>query len=316
MKIKVSILCCVFFLMLGCEAEQKASKTTKEKAENTKEVEQLKRWKAPNYNFTYQLNQPNETFKLPSKLTEISGLSLSQDGEYLLAVNDEKGKIYFINKKTGEVEDEAKGAKNGDFEGVESVGEDIYMVESKGDIHQVTKDDETVFKTPLKSSNNIEGLGYDTRNHRLLLACKDKADIGQGKFKGQRAVYAFDLKTEKLLEEPVLLVSRDSIQARLQQPDHLGNKVLKAIDSDHASDAFSPSGIAEHPVTGELYLIASVGKLLMVVHPSGEIRYIEKLDTDYHKQPEGICFDKDGTLYISTEGRGGKGKIYRFDVKK
>lgn len=312
MKKNIIYLLLMLFV-LACESEPKTNDVKENIPEKSKAPE---KWKADNFNFPYQLNQPNETFKLPKKLAEISGLSISKDGQFLLAVNDEQGKLFFINKKTGEVEKDEKGAKNGDFEGVERVGDYIYMVESKGDIHQIGGDEETIFKTPLKSSNNVEGLGYDQQNHRLLLACKDKAEIAKHKFKRKRAIYAFDLKTEKLIEEPVLLIDRDTIQAYLQQQERLVDGVLKVIAPEQVSDAFSPSGIAQHPLTGDFYIIASVGKLLLVVQPSGQIRYIEELDTKYHKQPEGICFDKDGTLYMSTEGRGGKGKIYRFDVKK
>lgn len=272
-------------------------------------------WSASGFQFKYQLDNPSETFKLPKKLSEISGLSLSNDGEYLLAVNDEKGRVYFVNKKTGELDEEEKFAKSGDFEGVEEVGNKLYLVRSNGKINKITdrdEDTEVKFNTPLNSNHDVEGLGYDSQNNRLLLACKNRAGL-DGKIKDKRAIYAFDLATEEMLEEPVYLIDRDSIKTYLKLSKRLVDGVLEIISPDEVSDAFAPSGIAEHPLTGNIYIVASVGKLLVVLSPSGTILHLEKLDRDYHKQPEGICFDKDGTLYISTEGRKGKGKIYRFN---
>ena len=38
----------------------------------------------------YQSNVPDKTLDMPKELEEISGLSLSDDGKYLLAVQDER----------------------------------------------------------------------------------------------------------------------------------------------------------------------------------------------------------------------------------
>ena len=62
--------------------------------------------------------------------------------------------------------------------------------------------------------------------------------------------------------------------------------------------------------------MSSKGKArsVLVMAPSGELLSIRELDKDPFNQPEGICFEKDGTMYISTEAKGkrGKGRVYRF----
>jgi uncharacterized protein YjiK len=87
---------------------------------------------------------------------------------------------------------------------------------------------------------------------------------------------------------------------------------LEAFVPEQAASAFSPSGIAIHPNTELVYILSSVGKLLVILTPNGSIHHIEKLNKEIHKQPEGICFEKDGTLWISTEGKGGTAKIFEF----
>jgi hypothetical protein len=55
------------------------------------------------YHFPYDLRTPDETFKLPYILEEISGLAMTEDGQYLVAVQDEDGLVFFIERQTGEV---------------------------------------------------------------------------------------------------------------------------------------------------------------------------------------------------------------------
>ena len=73
---------------------------------------------------------------------------------------------------------------------------------------------------------------------------------------------------------------------------------------------FAPSGLAIEPTTGNLFILSSQGHLLLVVNPEGEIKTIQFLDRFQYRQPEGICFDANGTLYLSSEGKGGTAKLY------
>jgi uncharacterized protein YjiK len=75
---------------------------------------------------------------------------------------------------------------------------------------------------------------------------------------------------------------------------------------------FKPSGLAVHPETGHIFVIATVGKLLVILDARGSIIDMIPLDPDIFLQPEGIAFSPSGDLYISSEGRGGKGYILKF----
>lgn len=50
------------------------------------------------FHFGYDLEEPDRTFEMPKKLEEISGLGITEDGETLLAVQDEDGILFFINR--------------------------------------------------------------------------------------------------------------------------------------------------------------------------------------------------------------------------
>ncbi|MCR9286444.1 MAG: SdiA-regulated domain-containing protein [Bacteroidetes bacterium] len=270
----------------------------------------------PSFRLPYDLKKPNKTLKLAGKLAEISGLSMTSNGQFLLGHNDEQGKVFFINKETGKIEDELKFHKSGDYEGIEMIGDDIYVTKNNGTIYEIKnaheKDPKTKeYKTNLSAANDIEGLGFDAKNNRLLLACKAKAGDGKA-FKKKRAIYGFDLASKKLIKEPVFLINRDAIKNFVQKNSDRYEKFLEAFVPEQAASAFSPSGIAIHPNTELVYILSSVGKLLVILTPNGSIHHIEKLNKEIHKQPEGICFEKDGTLWISTEGKGGTAKIFEF----
>ena len=271
------------------------------------------------YHFAYNLKEPDQTFKMPKDLEEISGLGISEDGDALVAVQDEDGRLFFINRYSGQVFMEAEFWKDGDYEGVEMVGGTAYVVKSSGTLYEVKKpgtpeQEVEKYNFFLDEDNDVEGLAYDRANNRLLLACKAKA--GQEKtFKHKKGIYAFDLTTKTLGEAPVYFVSLDSVNSYLAK-DPAIRKLEKVVEFFSEEDFdFSPSAIAIHPITGNIFLTSSVGKLLLVLSPNGQIMHIEKLSKKIHPQPEGLCFDTDGNLYVSNEGKGDDGLIYRFNYK-
>ena len=157
----------------------------------------------------YDLNQPTKILPLPGKLMEISGLSYHPTKHQLLAIHDEKGFIYFINKETGKIEDTVDFGKRGDYEGIEKVGNKIYVIKSNGTLSVFDLDKnkaEDKIKTSLSLANDVEGLGYLENENALLIACKGKASINKKeKLKKTKAFYKFDLTEQQLIEEPWLL---------------------------------------------------------------------------------------------------------------
>ena len=282
--------------------------------------EQMVLYSAPSYQFAYDLTEPEETWELPGKMEEISGLTLSPDGKHLIAIDDEDGELYFISKKSGKLKAEIDFWRDGDYEGVELVDNGrIFVVKSKGtlyEINNVAEDGQqtTVHQTFLSETNDVEGLAYDAANNRLLLGCKGLAGKGNA-FQQKKAVYAFDLSTNKLQPEPVALISQEAVQRFLELNPLMEEveKITEFFDPAGGDFSFSPSGIAIEPGTGNLFIISSRGKMLMVTDPNGTILYLEKMKKKVHRQPEGIVFDGD-MLYISNEAKSGDdANIHRFE---
>jgi len=276
-----------------------------------------------NFNFPYELHQPDKSWELPKKLEEISGLGYI-DKHRLVCVQDEKGYVYIFNLKTGEVEKKIEFANDGDFEGIDIVNKNAWVLKSNGTLYEVKdflKNKEpqvTKYKTALSAKNDTEGLCYDPISNNLLLACKGNPFVDEKSGKEFKAIYTFDLNTKLLKLKPIFLIELDTIKSykNYNTMAEMGVEVLAYLDHSKGDLSFQPSGIAINPKTGNIYVIGSVGKLLLVFSREGKMLAIIKLKSKVHRQPEGICFSSKGTLYISNEGDDNEGKILKFEQKK
>ncbi|MFT4973229.1 MAG: hypothetical protein ACI9JY_002436, partial [Saprospiraceae bacterium] len=310
--LKYILLLSTILAFISCEPREsnKSAKVEIYEADSAKiQASMVKSYVEPlNPMMPYDLSKPSVTFELDKELQEISGLSIAPNPNQLVAVNDEKGHLYFLNKMTGEIEKEVDFGKKGDYEGVETVGNEIFMVESDGTLQRIQRiggedEDTDKFENKLGKKYDVEGLTYDAAANELLVACKGKAGTGD-QYDNMRAIYSFDLKTKGYSKRPAYLISRDEIEDYFDtnlKEEGWSAAMRALIDPDAPLDAFGPSGIAIHPKTGNFFILSSVGKLVVVLNPNGKIEHVEGLDKKIHRQPEGICFDADGTLYISNE---------------
>ena len=271
--------------------------------------------------FPYDLNNPSATFELDASLREISGLTTTPKADLLAAVQDEKGQLFYINKKTGQTTPSVIFAEDGDFEGIEFVSDTLWVVKSKGRLYKLWNLDKTpydmaTFKVESLKKANIEGLGYDAKNNRLLLAQKgDKSDAATS-----RSIFAFDLKNQTpsvskvfdigLSDFAAFLADKKEKRYRHLTEDYIEKPVPTGVE-------FGPSGVAVHPLSGNIFVLSSINKVLIVLSSEGKILEMVKLDKNRFPQPEGLCFDADGTMYLSSEAKDDpKGKVFVFKQQR
>jgi uncharacterized protein YjiK len=271
--------------------------------------------------FLYDLNRPDDRFKLPGYLEEISGLSYYGKGK-LACVQDEKARIYVWNLEKEKISKQIDFGSDGDYEDIAVVDEHAYILKSDGDIYRIKnfkKKDRKVkkFNTPLKEKNDSEGIAYDPLSHALLIACKGSPSIEKGtSYEGFKAIYSFDLEQEKLDADPHFLIDLENLDSYIDRNvfNRWSVKVAKKLRLIESETSFQPSGLAIHPISGDIYIISSVGKLLIVLNRLGKVLDVRELDEKLFRQPEGICFSPGGDLFISNEGQGGKGYILKFTI--
>jgi uncharacterized protein YjiK len=255
----------------------------------------------------YDLENPSLTINLVSgDLQEVSGLSPTDVPGQYLAIADERGEAFFVDGAGGgAILRRVLFREKGDFEGIEMVGQTLYALKSDGKIFEIKNwkngpPEVLEYDTPLRKEDDLEGLGYDAARHALLLASKGNPDSAH-----VRNVYAFDLKTKTLGATPLYRALPEEV-----------NKMLP-YDQTEKHDYFSPSGIAIHPKTNDVYIISTALKRLVVLdYATGVLKYVARLDKKILPQPEGIAFDAVGNLHLSSEGKKGEGLLLRFDYKR
>jgi len=271
--------------------------------------------------FSYDLESPDARYKLPAYLEEISGLSYYGKGK-IACVQDEKANIYVLNLEQGKIINKYDFGSDADYEDIAVVGKTAYILRNNGHIYRIKnfkKKDRKVkkYKTPLKEKNDTEGMAYDPLSNTLLIACKGSPSIDKDKlYEGYKAIYKFDLEEEALSKDPHFLIDLERLDSYI---DHnvftkLSVKVAKRLRLIESETSFQPSGIAIHPIYGEIYIISSVGKLLIILNRRGKVQDVKELDPKIFRQPEGICFSPNGDMFISNEGQGGKGYILKFEI--
>ena len=247
----------------------------------------------PPFKLPYNLTAPDENVTLPSALEEVSGLTYYKDDK-LLCVQDEEAVVYvYDTKKQAVVQDFGFGGY-GDFEGIEYVNDEIYVLESNGNLFRFKPESSQIGRTQtdLPAKTEVEGLGYEPKTKRLLIAVKK----GGGE-SSDKAVYSFDLLNKAVFKDM-----------------QLNDTQLEGAGIDPKT--YRPSGIAVHPITGEWYVLVSAGKRLLVTNRKAQILYSQPLDSKLFRQPEGICFAPNGDLYIASEGGGKKGYLMTFGYKR
>ena len=299
MKAGILLLSFSFALIISC-GEKKESKKDKEHKEETKSSLQ-----STGYDFAHSVGK----WSLSDSLAEISGIVLLKNNN-MLAIEDLHPILYEIrlDDSSGKIVNKTEFRKTSDekfdFEDIAMIGDTVYALWSHGAVFKISRQNKSATsertKTWLRKDNNTEGLAYDPVTGNLLIACKEEAGIEDAK-KSDRAVFEFDARSDSLKMEPFMLISKKEFE----------NVAGEKVD-------FYPSAIGVHPVTHDIYIISTKDtKCIAQFSHDGNLKAFDYLEKDMLPQPEGICFDANGDMYISTEARHGKPAfIYKFAMKK
>ncbi len=288
------------FILFSCKSNVEKKKATSDKQEITDTTLKNKT------SFNYDLKKPTLNWVLPSDLVEVSG-NVWIDKDHLILIEDLTPNLYYVKfdekaatleKKVPFVETDKEKV---DIEDVTMVGNVVYALWSHGTLFKITdwqnKPQTEKIKTGLSKDNNTEGLCYDPVIKQLLIACKDNSGTGEDSAK---AVYSFDIDNSQLSEKPFMVIHP---------------KDFKTITGNNLS--FNPSAIAVHPITHDIYILSTRdNKGLAVFSHDGVLKSYQTIDKEMMEQPEGICFNPQGKMIISSEGKkGNPGNLFVFDPK-
>lgn len=150
-------------------------------------------------------------------------------------------------------------------------------------------------ETHLNDKNDTEGLCVDDEHGRLLILCKEKPGADLNK-KEVRSVYSYTIEERKVDESPLFLID------------------VKKIKSVSGKKKFKPAAIAYHHFRGTYFIIDSMNALLVELSGDGNMLNLFNLSNSILPQPEGLTFDREGNMYISSEGTiNQKARIVKFN---
>lgn len=268
--------------------------------------------------FEYDFNAPAANIKLPKKLREISGIVFSNTDK-LLAVQDEKGIIYEIALDNIEQIRKYSFAENDDYEAITMANNDIYVLSSNAILYKSSLENlalnekATKIETGLDPKLNTEGICFDSTNQSLLIACKENQS------KSERLIFSYDLRSNSIKKNPCLSIHHKEVLDFLKKNSISNPSFVKYQSLLCGPDAelfFAPSDIAIQKSSGDIYILSARKQNFLMIYSSAfKIKNIIQLP-GIIEQAEGLCFDKDENLYISSEAVDKKSRIFRFDKKK
>lgn len=241
-----------------------------------------------------------DQWDLPSELKEVSGIDYL--GNNLFAcVQDEAGTIYIYDVGQKKIVKEVPFSGAGDYEGIAVAGKAAYVVRSDGRVFEVNgyesgKPSIKEYATPL-TDHDVEGLCYDQKNNRLLLAIKAEEPGG----KDYKGIYAFDLATKKVANKPVFKID-------------LTDPLFKDINEKKVANNMQPSDLQINPVTREVYVIEGASPKVLIMDENGSKKKLYQMSSSAFQQAEGITFTPQGDLYISNEGKTGTANILKVVI--
>lgn len=247
----------------------------------------------------YDLTDPVK-ITLPPGLDEISGISYYPKDSSVFAEIDEDGLLFKIKMDGSGMIKQWRYGKKHDFEDIVIHDSSFYILISNGDIEKLRFKGDTIVKTKsnfpgaAKKTNEFESMYFDS-TLGLVVLCKNCEDDKR------KLVTAFACKPDSSIYEVAYQIDVKPI----------------AEKSKEDKFQFKPSAAAINPVTNELYILASVNKLLVVADRDGKVKEVYTLDPVTFNQPEGITFTPWGDLLISNEkGDGDNATILIFKPKK
>lgn len=244
--------------------------------------------KSDNKTFSPYYPAKPDVIDMENDLEEISGITYHASDNTVFAISDDKGSLYKVSVSDGKIVDKLKFHEAKNFEDLAIVGDSCYVLNSNGNIvsfNYKTSEvkDAVMHHIPEGGKNEFEILYHDKAANKLILICKgcerDKKKVV--------STFAYDIPTGTYTGGSFSLDAKD---------------ILKKASFE--KNRFKPSATAIHPITGELYIISSINKLLVVTNTNGTLKKVYPLDAQLFKQPEGIAFTPSGDMLISNEAAG------------
>lgn len=247
--------------------------------------------------FVYNFEKADKTWYLPKELNEISGL-VCMNADTFVCINDEHGELFYFSMGQNKILDKLEFAGKGDFEAISYCNGYFYVANSQGKIYKVAEDEGLVeiMKTSLNNVHNVEGIVFYPAKNALLIAPKGLDEfMGQSQTEISHCVYVYSESAGKT----EVFFTWDM------------EELIKLAGVKRAGK-FTASDMAIHPYDSLIFIVSSAAQSIAIFDFNGKLAGYYALPKKTNMQPEGICFDSLGNVYISNEGRRGVASVSKY----
>jgi len=257
----------------------------------------------PIASFPYSL-EADSVFTMPKALKEISGVSFDPvRSRTAYVIQDEEAVLYTYDFSRRKVVATSAFGEPGDYEDIATDGKFFYVLKSDGTLYTFPF---SPFERKVKAreikdlvpKGEYESIAIDPLNGLLYILCKS-------------------CKIDKQLSTLTGYVLKASDGGNVETVDRFSIEMIrvKALDA-RIKKSIRPSAMAKRVSTDEWYILSSIDKIILLTDANFKPRKILRFSRSDFEQPEGIAFDKNENLYISSEaGKTKAGKIYQFNKK-
>ncbi len=255
---------------------------------------------------------PRVSIALPPALREVSGLA-AVDRDTVACVQDEVGALYFVDLRSATIVRKVPFGPRGDYEELARVDDAFWVLRSDGQLFALAPRGRgyAIARTLQvgDGASEFEAVAFDPLARHFLAAPKH-APAGYARH--ERPLFAIDPATGERAERPVLVWSRERIEADAAQRQI----ALPHREGKHGQDKVAlelrPSSLAVQPDTGRLFVLSAADALLLVFARDGALVAAQALPRDQLPQAEAIAFLPDGALAVASEGGDGAGRVVVF----
>ena len=249
----------------------------------------------------FDLQHPNSVQTLPMGIQPFSDVTLF-DSTHLIGLDGKNGSLFMYDMVANSVSPFLSWDLGAKICNISTMDSTLLLVDDAKHIHFLHSPyDEASLKTLNLDNEQFEATSVciHQESHRLfLMTSNEERTEGYS----SSSVYAYNLNQQKLNAQPLFSISGEDIEAfAIQNKLIAPHSDLSIIDDTLESMNFTPSAIAVHPKTNEIYVLSRGDHSLVVFNQFGEIVNFTSLDKTTFSNPSAMTFKKNGDLVI-TDG--------------
>jgi hypothetical protein len=249
----------------------------------------------------FDLQHPNSVQTLPMGIQPFSDVALL-DSTHLLGLNQESGMMFVYDLNDHSVVPFPLWDMESKISNISTLDSTLLLVDDAKHIHFLSSPYDSSSLTTLNLENeqfDPTSVCYHKETNRLfLIASNEERTVGYS----NSSIYAYNLNQRKLNAQPLFSISGEDIEAfAIQNNLMIPHSDISIMDDTLESMNFTPTAIAVHPKTNEIYILSGSDHSLVVFNQFGKIVNFTTLDKNTFSHPSAMTFKKNGDLLI-TDG--------------